>query len=162
MKKRRIFYTILAILLIACIPGTIVYSLYSNSCPAHVTIVVEGGGGGGGGGNGGSSYCLSFYEDIDATTPCTLVEYGDMERDSNKALTFYIKNCGTSIVTINSTTTLDSNIGSSEVLFADDIGGFQESASLAVGSIVETKVILSIKKNAPLGDVDFTVIINVI
>ena len=93
MNKHKWLYLITAILI--CALGGSVYAAYSNSLNCHVEIIQEEGGG------GGEQVSLAFYEDTEGcSTPINFLEYGSIERGSSKALTFRVKNTGTTAVTI--------------------------------------------------------------
>lgn len=138
---------LLVTLLILAIVGGVAYAIYSKSVPSHIKVITppeeepE------------PTIALEFYEDEACTTVTTFVEWGNVEQGDKKTMTiFYTKNVGEASVEIEGKSNLPPEVGKLDIQF--------EKATLSVGEVTKTEGILKVKSDAPLGDVDFDIIVN--
>jgi len=152
MKSKILIILAISVLLVA----GVAYAAYLKSIPSHVKIVapIQ---------PPPPTVSLEFYEDEDCTTIATFVEWGDLEQGATVSRTelFWVKNTGEAAVTISGISTLPAEVGSLTIEFKKG-PHWQSSLQLGIGEVCEVKGTLSILSNAPLGDVDFAISVEVV
>ncbi len=139
MKKLSI---ILAVILVLTL-GALAYALYSKSLPSHVRIIEEA---------PGPTVSLEFYQDKQATTPITSLEWGDLLKGQSNTQTFYTKNTGELSVSLTGGSTLPEAVGAVSFVF--------DTNPLDVNKISKVDVSLLANATAPLGDANFDLVIS--
>ena len=132
----------LIIALIILLTGTVIYAAYSKSLSNTLTIIEQGG--------GGENVSLEFYQDPGLTTPISSLAWGMMEAGDTAQKTFYIKNTGDP-VSVSPSSNLSNQVGTVTVSLG--------STTLNTGQSTNANVSLSIKNNAAVGSVSFSITI---